>query len=104
MEEELSLVQMEEEPESLEAILIGLVEIGQPQLCPASATIRREGLQSADLLSYDRASQDVDVQSKQTAASLRCSPVLSGSTEMRLIASTSVGPFTALMPNLNDMQ
>ena len=29
----------------------GLVEIGQPQLYPASATIRREGLQSADLLS-----------------------------------------------------
>ena len=45
---------MEEELESLEAILLegrhGLVEIGQPQLRPASAAIRREGLQSADLL------------------------------------------------------
>ena len=51
------------------------------------------------LKKHSRASQDV--QPKQTAAT--CSAMLSGSTEMRLIASTSVGPFTALMPNLNDM-
>ena len=90
---------MEEGHESLEAILFegrhGLVEIGQPQLQMTG----REGLQSADLLSCltGRAAQ------ADGGQATRCSAVVSCSTEMRLIASTSVGPFTAPMPNLNDM-
>ena len=56
-------------------------------------------VEASSLEIFSRAPQGV--QSKQAAAT--CNAVLSSPTEMRLIASISVGPLTALISNLNDM-